>query len=122
MSNAAANKSMDEDNLARIVLPLSSLVSWATVLAATLLSVAVAGINIKPILALGSVSTLAIGFASQSIVANMVSAFSLYTSRPFIAGDRVVLKTMSGATVVAGTVQKIMPMHTIIKMDDGPAM
>ena len=122
MGNAAADKSIDSDNLARIVLPVSSLITWAIYVAAILCSLVAFGIDIKPMLALGSVSTLAIGFAAQSTVANVVSAFSLYTSRPFIAGDRIQLKTMSGALVVSGTVQKILPMHTIIKTDNGTPM
>ena len=119
MKNASAVASMDDDNLARLVYPISTLISWATVTGSVLFSLNVAGINVKPILALGSVSTLAIGFAAQSVVSNIVSAFSLYTSRPFIAGDRVCLKTMSGSVVVTGTVEKIMPMHTVFKTDTG---
>lgn len=120
MNNATIDTSIDEDNIARIIFPVSSLISWATVVAATLFSLTALGINVKPLLALGSVSTLAIGFAAQSTVSNVVSAFSLYTARPFIAGDRIQLRTMTGATVVAGTVHKILPMHTIIQTDNGP--
>ena len=122
MLRAGADPSVDADQLARIVFPLSTLISWGTVVAATLTSLNALGINIAPVLALGSVSTLAIGLAAQSTVSNVVAAFSLYASRPFIAGDRVTLKSMGGSTVVAGTVQRILPMHTIIKTDAGTPM
>jgi small-conductance mechanosensitive channel len=86
---------------------------------ATLASLVAFGFNIRPLLTLGSVSTLAIGFAAQSTVANIVSALSLYTSRPFIRGDQIILQTMSGSTVVKGTVEQILPMQTIITTDAG---
>ncbi len=122
MANSASNSSDTgevEDDLARIVLPVSSLISWGVVVATTFISLTAVGIDVKPLLALGSVSGLAIGFAAQSTVANVVSAFSLYTSRPFIAGDRVQLKTMNGQNVVSGTIDKILPLHTILKTDNG---
>lgn len=122
MSAAAMESSIDDDNLARIVFPLSTLINWATITAAILSSLHALGINIQPLLALGSVSTIAIGFAAQSTVTNVVSAFSLYTARPFIVGDRIQLKSMSGAVVVHGTVEKILPMSTVIKTDGGPRM
>lgn len=122
MKSAKGRGPGDEDNLARIVYPLSTLISWATVVASSLFSLHALGVDVQPLLALGSVSTLAIGFAAQSTVSNVLSAFSLYAARPFIAGDRVVLKSMSGATVTSGTVQRIAPMHTVIKTDAGMPM
>jgi small-conductance mechanosensitive channel len=122
MANSASSStdsSTEDDGLARIVLPISSLISWGVVCATVLISLTAVGIDVKPLLALGSVSGLAIGFAAQSTVANVVSAFSLYTSRPFIAGDRVQIKTMSGANVISGTIEKILPLHTILKTDNG---
>ena len=118
----AAKDTIDSDNLARIVSPLSSIITWATVTAAVLASLSALGINVQPVLAFGSVSTLAAGFAAQSTVSNVVSALSLYTARPFISGDRVQLKTLTGALVVSGTVDRVMPLHTIIKCDAGTPM
>jgi MscS family membrane protein len=116
---SSADFTTNDDGLARIVVPVSALINWGVVVATILTSLTVSGVDVKPLLALGSVSGLAIGFAAQSTVANVVSAFSLYTSRPFIAGDRVQLKTMSGANVISGTVDKILPLHTILKADNG---
>lgn len=118
----ASKDTIDSDNLARIVSPLSSIITWATVTIAVLSSLSALGINVQPFLAFGSVSTLAAGFAAQSTVSNVVSALSLYTARPFISGDRVQLKTLSGALVVSGTVDRVMPLHTIIKSDAGTPM
>jgi len=123
MANDASSSSTDsfteDDGLARVVIPVSSLISWGVVVAAILTSLTTCGIDVKPILAFGSFSGLAVGFAAQNTVANVVSAFSLHTSRPFIPGERVQLKTMSGADVISGTVEKILPIHTIIKADNG---
>lgn len=33
---------------------------------------------------------------------NFMSAMALYTSTPFIKGDRIQLKSLSGSTIVAG--------------------
>jgi MscS family membrane protein len=45
---------------------------------------------------------VAVGFAAQSTMQNVVSALQIYSTRPFIVGDRVQLKSMSGSTIVAG--------------------
>ena len=45
---------------------------------------------------------MAVGFAAQSTMQNVVSALQIYSTRPFIVGDRVQLKSMSGSTIVAG--------------------
>lgn len=48
------------------------------------------------------VCAVAVGFAAQSTMQNVVSALQIYSTRPFIVGDRVQLKSMSGSTIVAG--------------------
>ena len=125
------------------------------------------GVNVQPLLTFGSISTVAVGFAAQSTMQNVVSALQIvsscllvfactcsavprpsdrqrlhshtparilplccstwsrpsprcifllyhlphtlvlppppqYSSRPFIIGDRIQLKTLSGRTIVAG--------------------
>ena len=52
-------------------------------------------------------------------MSNLVAALNLYTSRTFIAGDRIKFKSMGGSTVVSGTVQEIRPLRTLVKCDDG---
>jgi len=119
MTHAANQDRTEHDSLARIVFPLSTLITWATVVATSLIGLHLMGINVRPALAFGSVSTLAIGIAAQSTVANIMAAVSFYTNRPFIAGDRVLLKSMNGATVVNGTVERIRPINTVIRTDAG---
>ena len=111
--------SLNKVEVERFVKPFSQLLSWGIVLAAGLTSLATIGVDVTPMLTLGSVSTVAVGFAAQSTIANLVSALALYTSRTFIAGDRVQFKSMSGSTVVSGTVQDIRPMRTLVKCDNG---
>lgn len=38
---------------------------------------------------------------------NIVAALQIYTTQPFIVGDRVQLKSLGGATVVAGVVEQV---------------
>ena len=49
----------------------------AIIAAAALMSLAAYGINIQPLLAFGSISTLAVGLATQSTATNLVSALTL---------------------------------------------
>jgi len=111
--------SLNQVEVSRFVKPVSQLLTWGIILAAGLSSLATIGVDVTPMLTLGSVSTIAVGFAAQSTIANLVSALALYTSRTFIAGDRVQFKSMSGSTVVSGTVQDIRPMRTLVKCDNG---
>ena len=116
---ASETINLDNNEVSRFMQPISQLLTWAIVLAVSLSVLMTVGIDVGPMLTVGSVSTIAIGFAAQSTVGNLVSALSLYTSRTFIAGDRVEFKSLGGSTVVAGTVQEIKPMRTLVKCDNG---
>lgn len=106
-----------DDQLERLLLPLSRLLTWLIVGFAGVAGLGAVGLDIRPLLALGSVSSLVAGLAAQTTLSNLVSALSLYTSRPFVAGDRVQLKQGS-TTIVAGVVEKIQPLRTVIRTDD----
>lgn len=116
---STGDASFDENQVLRFLQPLSQLLTWAIFIGATMSSLIIVGVDIGPMLAVGGASTLAIGLAAQSTVSNLVAALSLYTSRSFIKGDRVQFKSMSGSTVVAGTVLDIQPMKTLVKTDNG---
>ena len=118
-STDSATLSIDENQVSRLLQPLSQLLSWAIFIGATLSSLIILGVDLGPMLAFGGASTLAIGLAAQSTVSNLVAALSLYTSRAFIKGDRVQFKSMSGSTVVAGMVLDIQPMKTLVKTSNG---
>ncbi|KAI8101457.1 hypothetical protein M9435_001563 [Picochlorum sp. BPE23] len=119
ISRMVQETSFDQNEVSRFLQPFSQLLTWAIALATLLSCLLVLGIDVGPMLAVGSVSTIAIGFAAQSTVGNIVAALSLYTSRTFIAGDRVQFKSMGGSTVVSGTVQDIKPLKTLVKCDNG---
>lgn len=119
IAKSSEDSGIDEAQILRFLQPLSTLLTWAVVIGATLSSLMIFGVDIGPMLAVGGASTLAIGLAAQSTVSNLVAALSLYTSRTFIKGDRVQFKSMSGSTVVAGTVLDIQPLKTLVKTDNG---
>jgi small-conductance mechanosensitive channel len=108
-----------QEDLARIVLPANTFITWAVIAIASVGSLYAFGIDVRPLLALGSVSTLAIGLASQNAVSNIVSALSTYASRSFIAGDRIRLQSLNGQLVAEGVVLKIQPLQTIIANEKG---
>lgn len=107
-------------NVSRVVRSLNSLLSGVTYAMAAIAVSAALGYDIKAIVTLGSASTVALGFAAQSTVANVVAGLSLYASQAFGVGDRVALKAMKdGATILEGTIQEITPFVTIIRTDAG---
>ena len=75
----------DGYGLDRIVLPMSSLGGWAMVAAGVLTGLHVCGINIQPLLAVGGVSGIAIGFGAQTVTANAIAGVNLVNSFPCCA-------------------------------------
>lgn len=59
--------------LERVFTPLSSLMTWAAVLAAGISVATSLGLNLEPLLAVGGAGGIAAGFASQQILTNIVS-------------------------------------------------
>ena len=68
--------------LDRIVLPMSQLGGWAMILVSILTSLHVLGINIQPLLAVGGVSGIAIGFGAQTVTANAIAGVNLVSPLP----------------------------------------
>lgn len=75
--------------LERVYLPLSSLVTWAAVLACALSICTSLGVSLQPLLAVGGAGGIAAGFASQQLLLNVVAGVNIFLTRPFIAGDQV---------------------------------
>ncbi|MHA2434215.1 MAG: mechanosensitive ion channel family protein, partial [Candidatus Thorarchaeota archaeon] len=77
---------------------------------AVLLSVVASVFNVDPAAALtvGSFGGLVVGFATQTILSNVVAGVFLLLSRPFTYGDSV---TVSGQT---GVVKRITLMHLVL--------
>lgn len=75
--------------LERVYLPLSSLATWAAMLACCLSILTSLGFNLKPLLAVGGAGGIAAGFASQQLLLNVVAGVNIFLTRPFIGGDQV---------------------------------
>lgn len=103
----------------RILIPFAGLASWGVVLAATVAGLAVAGVDPAPLLTVGGVGGLAVGFGAQAVSANAISGLQLFVTRPFVVGERVTLQTQAGAAVATGCVERIDPMRTVIRSDKG---
>ncbi len=79
-------------------------------------SLQVAGFKIESLLVAGGVIGMAIGFASQKTVSNLISGLFLYVDRPFDLGDSV---DING---VGGVVEDIQPLSTKLRTWNGPIM
>jgi Mechanosensitive ion channel len=98
-------------NFKRTLLPLNDLVSWVVVGLSGIVCLRILGVDPSPILALGSVSGIVVGFASQNLLLNLISGISIFLTRPFVVGDMVAVR--QGATLVAqGTIANISPLRT----------
>lgn len=68
------------------------------------LCLAALGIDMRPLLAVGSVGTLAVGFAAQSTISNFVSAMAIVSSgrRVMHVSRRVPHVVVRSAVIVSG--------------------
>jgi hypothetical protein len=82
---------------------------------AVLLSIIASIFNVNPTAALtvGSFGGLVVGFATQTILSNVVAGVFLLITRPFIYGDLI---KVSGQT---GRVKEIKLMHLVLESEDG---
>lgn len=78
---------MDAGGLDRVLLPLSSLTGWGLVTIGALMVLHVFGLNIQPLLTIGGVGGVAIGFGAQSVTSNAISGINLVStsSHPHVA-------------------------------------
>lgn len=67
------------------------------VIAAALVVMQTLGFSIASLLAFGGVAGIALGFAAQGLVSNLLGGITIYASRPFKVGDHVVF---SGASLM----------------------
>lgn len=61
-----------------------------TIIIAALMMMQVLGFSITSLLAFGGVAGIALGFAAQGLVANLLGGITIYASRPFKVGDHIV--------------------------------
>ncbi len=71
------------------------------------------GINLSGLLVAGGIAGIVIGFASQSVVANLVSGIFLLAEKPIKLGDQVNIDGISGF------VEDIHIMSTVVRTYDG---
>jgi len=84
-------------NLERVLLPLSSLSGWALIAVGALMVMHVLGFNIQPLLTVGGVGGLAVGFGAQTVTSNAISGLNLFLTRPFVVGGKQsLLQQLSG--------------------------
>ena len=105
------------DGLERILVPFAGLASWAIVACAAVGCATALGVDVRPLLTVGGVGGLALGFGAQAVTSNAIAGLTLYLTRPFVVGERVTLQTPAGAPVVTGVVERIDPMRTLIRSD-----
>jgi len=65
-------------------------VTAAIVVVAALVMMQTLGFSITSLLAFGGVAGIALGFAAQGLVANLLGGATIYASRPFKVGDHIV--------------------------------
>lgn len=89
----------------RVIIPLSGLADWGLLAVGVLTGLHAFGLNIQPLLAVGGISGVAIGFGAQNLTSNAISGLILYLTRPFVVrnaalcgGDACSLASVAHAT------------------------
>ncbi len=95
---------------------ISRLSYYALIFVVLLLALDVAGFKIESLLVAGGIVGVAVGFASQKTVSNLISGLFLYLDRPFDIGDAV---DIAGTT---GVVLDITPLSTRVRTWEGPTV
>lgn len=68
-------------NSKRMILPLSEILSWMIIGFGIIISAALAGVDIRPLLTVGGVSGIVVGLSAQSVLANMIAGINLVPFR-----------------------------------------
>lgn len=95
------------------------LLDRSVIAAAVLAALADYGVNVRPLLASLGASSIAIGFAAQGTLKNLIAAVALWSSQLFLPGDRVQLLGGGGSVAFEGTIESVQLWRTVIKTDKG---
>ena len=106
-------KEQEDENARTALKNINTLVRFALWIIGLLLVLGNMGVNVTSLIAGLGVAGIAIAFALQNILADLFSSFSIYFDKPFIVGDYISAKDVSG------TVVKIGIKSTRIKSDTG---
>jgi small-conductance mechanosensitive channel len=89
-------------------------IAYAVIIGIAIISVLpILGMNLSGLLVAGGIAGIVIGFASQSVVSNLISGLFLMTERPIKIGDAVKVGD------ITGVVEDIHVMSTIVRTFDG---
>lgn len=97
----ARNQQRDFDTTAADA--VNKLVCALIIIIAVMVAMQTLGFSIASLLTFGGVAGVALGFAAQGLVANLLGGITIYTSRPFKVGESVIFP----ATDLMGEVQEI---------------
>jgi len=92
---------------------LSNLVYYIVIAIAVVTILAILGVDVTSLIVTGGVIGIVLGFASQTIVSNLLAGIFLYWDKPFKPGDPVNIDN------VAGIVKEISILSTRIQTWDG---
>jgi small-conductance mechanosensitive channel len=101
------------------LLPLQGMLSLLIYFVGGSLALGCLGIDVFPLLALGGAGGLATAVAANFLLQNTIAGIQLLISRPCSEGERVELRTTYGSIVAGGSVEKIQPLRTVLRGEDG---
>lgn len=83
---------------------VGKVITAAIAIIATLVIMQTLGFSLASLLAFGGVAGIALGFAAQGLVSNLLGGITIYASRPFKVGDHVVFSggSLQGAAGYIG--------------------
>lgn len=110
-----------KEGLARLTNSVSFLTNYVIYGSAVLASLITCGFNITPLLASVGASSVILGLATQNILVDVASGFTLFASPPFAPGDQVKFLN-DGAMILEGTVLEIEPLRTVLKTPEGSTL
>jgi len=92
---------------------IRKIVSYSIIVIAIIWALTILGVNLSGLMVAGGIAGLVIGFASQSIVGNLVSGLFLMIERPIKIGDQVDIDQ------IRGFVEDIRIISTTVRTYDG---
>lgn len=93
---------------------MARLTYYGLIFVLALIALDISGFRLDSLLVAGGIVGVALGFASQTTVSNLISGLFLYVDRPFDIGDRVEIGGVGGIVI------DITPLSTRLRTWDGP--